>query len=416
MRKSISTTLKMKEVHVLLLTVFAIVLFGCLPTENEFEDFPPEENQSEQKFSNDAIVRMAWINNKGEISNQIESNFLMVDEDGIEKAFLRENYLVSIVDSAGVQNHSLAFFDNSSSFSPTRIVTDEFELIISNFDETDFTFDMNMVYSSSKYPEFNSTGKVTKTGKSVVKIQNQRFEPEVESSLKELKNYTFGGSTLEGAVTTTSYLNTLRVAMVDAHKAGMFKYQYDFAIELMRETGNGSLLASLEKNKNFKRLLGYNWKTNLLLGITKSITENVITNGDWFGKYNDEISLALSGAFTVAGCVGTLGVGCALGVASFAIDAYEYYNKNFIPTHVGVMQYSFQGASDNCGCSDTSMTVNFGNGVERTINNGQSIHVALESGTYELILTFTTSTNQVRNKTLIVNSDNFRIAWFCYCN
>lgn len=407
----------MKKHFKFLIALHLIGLIGCVPTtDDEIEEVPIEEGTTEDPFSVNAKIRMAWLKENGTISDSPTTAFLMVDEEGIEKSLLKDNYLVSIVDSANVQSHSISFFDSITAYVPSRIVSDDLELVISNFDDATFSFDMNIIYPSEKYEfDFENPGKKSlKQGKKVVRIENQQLDPEVASSLKKLKEYTFGEGTLEGSVKTASYLNTLRIGLNDAFKAGKFKLLYENAVKQL-EQGSSTAFNLLNNNKEFKRFKGYNWKTNILKGITTSIAENIVTNSDWFGTYNAEISLAFSGAFAIAGCVATLGVGCAIGVLDFGIDAYNYYLENFIPTHIGIMRYTFQGTDDACGCGNTTMTVDFGNGETQTIANGTTAKVALEAGTYDLKLSFTTSQGEIRTERLVVNSDNFSISWFCFC-
>lgn len=391
----------MKKALKFFAVVFAILICIFISCEKN-ENTPTTDNAS-------PIIEMAWLNDDGSISSGITSNFLMVHKNGVEKNLLHDNYLVSIIDSANNQDYSISFFDSTNAYVPSRIVSGNLEFVISNFNDATFTFDMNIISPASTYGL-----KSTNEEKTVYKLYAQKFDVDIEQPLKKLKEYTYGEDNQSGGVQSASYLNTLRVTMNEAFKGKYYETLYENAL---KQTGLAKEIAleQLNNSKDFARLKNYNWKSQILLGISKSIGENIAKDGDWYGTYGDEVSLALSGGFTIAGCVGTLGVGCTIGVIGFGVDAYKYYQEHFVPTHIGIMEYTFQGSSDGCGCGNTSMTVDFGNGTVKTINNGQRIELALKAGTYNLKLHFTTSSGADRSQTLIVDSDNFTISWYCYC-
>jgi len=92
----------------------------------------------------------------------------------------------------------------------------------------------------------------------------------------------------------------------------------------------------------------------------------------------------------------------------------ELANTDFIPTHYGVMRYSFEGTDDNCGCNGSTLTLDFGNGDLRNIVIGSSARIVLKEGTYEI--TLRNSNGSTGSQTLEVNSDNFLLSWVCFCN
>lgn len=296
----------------------ALLFFVCLISGCEL--FNKDEINK-----NDLIIEMAWLKEDGSISDAITSDFLMVHKDGLEKAFFHDNYLVSIFDSANEQSYSISFFDSTKAYVPSRIVSGDFEFNISNFNESTFTFDMTIMYSGSK------SLKNTYGDKTVIKVFDQKFDPDTELVLLKLKKYIYGDNNYKGTLQIAGYLNILRVGMADAVKALEVQNQYWEAV-FNRDTGKIKL-ADITKNKDFSRLINYKFRTAFSIGIIKSILQNVVTDSDYLGKYGNEVSLLLNGAFTIASCAGTagltLGLGCAIAVENFAIDAYDYYQKTY---------------------------------------------------------------------------------------
>jgi hypothetical protein len=389
------------------------VILLCDSCETYF-DSEEAEVIIQKDFDEEAKVFMAWLNEKGNISNDVTSNFLMVDKSGVEKVLITDNYLVSIADSADVQIHSTSIFDGEIDYIPSRIVSGDYELVLSDFDENAFTFTMNIIYPDNDFSSsLDKSGKEKSEEKKILTLENQKFEPETESSLRKLRDYV---TTVGRASETGQYLNTLKIATNDAFLAKKYNRYYNFALE-QADLGNRGLLQSLSKDLNFKRFLGLKWKSKLALEITKSVTANVIINGDW-GTYNNEISLALSGAFAIAGCVGTLGLGCGLGAVAFAADAYNYYTTEYLPTHIVRISHpdGRVPGNNNCNCEATTYTVTFGGSKSVTIGLNEIQVITLKAGVYE-ITEISTGLRNDRNRTsnMNINSDNISFSLGCVC-
>lgn len=390
---------------------FVIFLYDSCET---YFDSEAADVSIERPFSSESVVQMAWLNDEGEISDDITSNFAMVEKSGVEKVLLNEEYLVKVVDSANVQFHAISFFNGEIDYVPSRIVSGDNEFVISNFNETEFTFDVILIYTSdNSNSSVNGRSTENTEEKQLLTLENQRLDNSEVESLSTLRDYanTVGTGTLTG-----QYFNTLRIAMNEAFYAGVNKGYYNVALSQL-ESGNGGLLQSLNKDLNFKRYLGLNWKSKLGLEITKSISETVLKGLDW-GVWDKEVSLALSGAFTIAGCLGTVGLGCGLALAGFAADAYNYYITESLPTYIVRLSHPDVRVPGNnsCNCEASKYTVTFDGNNPITIGLNEVKTIPLKAGVYEITEISTGLTNDInRTSNVTINSDNISFSLGCLC-